>query len=264
LRRFVQPPFLHRARIVLLLCWIVPFLGTLGAGIFFAGAGYEPAKDGIAMDREAAEENLRARGGNKAQDEENPRAAGNIGQPDPAGGWAAPGGAGRPAGVSTAGGGEAGRPAPVASAARNQGAAAQPNSPGTAQSNRGYRDYNGNNREYNENLALLARIIFAEARGEPLEGQVAVGAVLLNRVKSPNFPDNLWSNIFRRGEFCTVRDGQIWLEPDAKAYRAAQLALNGWDPTNGALFFYNPARTTSRWIWSRPVTTRIGRHIFAR
>ncbi len=112
-------------------------------------------------------------------------------------------------------------------------------------------------------LNLLARVIYAEARGEPLEGQVAVGAVLINRVGSNKFPDDLWSVVFKKGEFCTVRDGQVWLEPNAEAYRAAQLAKDGWDPTNGALYFYNPSRTTSAWIWSRTVTTRIGSHVFA-
>ena len=112
-------------------------------------------------------------------------------------------------------------------------------------------------------LHLLARVIYAEARGEPFEGQVAVGAVLINRVKSPYFPNDLWSVVFKKGEFCTVRDGQIWLQPDATAYRAARLAKAGWDPTNGALYFYNPGKTTSAWIWSRTVTTRIGRHVFA-
>ena len=113
-------------------------------------------------------------------------------------------------------------------------------------------------------LTLLARVIYAEARGEPFEGQVGVGAVLVNRVLSSKFPDDLWSVVFKRGEFCTVRDGQVWLEPDATAYRAAKLAKDGWDPTNGALYFYNPSKTTSKWIWSRPVTTQIGRHLFAR
>ena len=112
-------------------------------------------------------------------------------------------------------------------------------------------------------LNLLARVIYAEARGEPFEGQVAVGAVLINRVRSPKFPNDLWSVVFKKGEFCTVRDGQVWMEPDATAYRAARLAKAGWDPTNGALYFYNPSKTTSAWIWSRTVTTRIGRHVFA-
>ncbi|NLM37721.1 MAG: hypothetical protein GX202_06310 [Firmicutes bacterium] len=112
-------------------------------------------------------------------------------------------------------------------------------------------------------LDLLARVIYAEARGEPLEGQVAVGAVLINRVRNPRFPNDLWSIVFKKGEFCTVRDGQVWLQPNATAYRAARLAKAGWDPTNGALYFYNPSKTTSKWIWSRTVTARIGRHVFA-
>ena len=121
-----------------------------------------------------------------------------------------------------------------------------------------------NNKVRNIDINLLARVIYAEARGEPFEGQVAVGAVLVNRVLSPKFPDDLWSVVFKRGEFCTVRDGQVWLEPNATAYRAAKLAKDGWDPTNGALYFYNPSKTTSKWIWSRPVTTQIGSHLFAR
>lgn len=121
----------------------------------------------------------------------------------------------------------------------------------------------GDSRDDGIDLHLLARVIYAEARGEPFEGQVAVGAVLINRVRNPKFPNDLWSVVFKKGEFCTVRDGQIWLEPDATAYRAARLAKAGWDPTNGALYFYNPSRTTSAWIWSRTVTARIGRHVFA-
>lgn len=116
----------------------------------------------------------------------------------------------------------------------------------------------------NIDITLLARVIYAEARGEPIEGQVAVGAVLLNRLSNRNFPDNLWSIVFKKGEFCTVRDGQVWLQPDATAYRAARLAKAGWDPTYGALYFYNPGKTSSKWIWSRPVTTQIGSHLFAR
>lgn len=112
-------------------------------------------------------------------------------------------------------------------------------------------------------IYLLARVIHAEARGEPFEGQVAVGAVLMNRLKNPRFPKSLKQIIFKRGEFCTVRDGQIWMAPDANAMKAARLAAAGWDPTGGAHYFYNPAKTTSRWIWSRPVTHRIGRHVFA-
>jgi len=123
---------------------------------------------------------------------------------------------------------------------------------------------NPNAAAWNANLNLLARVIHAEARGEPLEGQVAVGAVLLNRLESAKFPNSLWGIIFKKGEFCTVRDGQVWMNPNAQAYKAARMALSGWDPTHGALYFYNPAKTTSKWIWSRPVTTEIGSHLFAR
>lgn len=115
----------------------------------------------------------------------------------------------------------------------------------------------------NVDLYLLARVIYAESRGEPLQGQVGVGAVLLNRLKDSRFPKSLPQIIFKQGEFCTVRDGQIWKTPNEEAIKAARLAAAGWDPTGGALYFYNPAKTTSRWIWSRPVVNRIGNHIFA-
>lgn len=113
-------------------------------------------------------------------------------------------------------------------------------------------------------LEILARVIYAESRGEPFSGQVAVGAVILNRLRNPAFPSTIEGIVYKRGEFCTVRDGQINLRPDAEAFRAAELAVKGWDPSGGALYFYNPAKTTSRWIWSRQVTVKIGRHVFAR
>jgi spore germination cell wall hydrolase CwlJ-like protein len=110
---------------------------------------------------------------------------------------------------------------------------------------------------------LMAQLIHAEGRGESLEGQVAIGAVLLNRLRDRRFPNSLAGVIYEPGAFCTVRDGQINLTPNAKAVRAARLAAAGWDPTGGALYFYNPARSTSAWIFTRPVLTRIGRHVFA-
>jgi hypothetical protein len=110
---------------------------------------------------------------------------------------------------------------------------------------------------------LMAQLIHAEGRGESLEGQVAIGAVLLNRIRDSRFPKSLVGVVYQPGAFCTVRDGQINLSPDGNALRAARLAAAGWDPTGGALYFYNPARSTSRWIYSRPVLTRIGRHVFA-
>lgn len=115
----------------------------------------------------------------------------------------------------------------------------------------------------NVDIYLLARVIHAESRGEPFEGQVAVGAVLINRLKDSRFPNSLPQIIFKKGEFCTVRDGQIWKIPSQEAIKAARLAAAGWDPSGGALYFYNPVKTTSRWIWSRPVINRIGNHIFA-
>lgn len=113
-----------------------------------------------------------------------------------------------------------------------------------------------------EDLFLLASIIHGEARGEPYEGQVAVGAVVLNRVASENFPDTIAEVIYQRGAFDAVTDSQFYLTPNETAIRAAQDALNGWDPTNGALYYWNPVTATSRWIWSVPITASIGRHVF--
>lgn len=114
------------------------------------------------------------------------------------------------------------------------------------------------------NVDVLARLIHAEARGEKFLGQVAVGAVIVNRTQSRRFPGTIAGVVYAPGQFCTVRDGQINMKPNAEAYRAARAALSGWDPTGGALYFYNPAKTTSKWIWSRPVNVRIGSHVFAR
>ena len=111
---------------------------------------------------------------------------------------------------------------------------------------------------------ILARIIKAEAGGEPFEGQVAVAAVLLNRIRSGKFPSSISANVFRSGEFESVSNGYLWdINPTASSYKAALLALKGWDPTAGSLYFYNPAKSTSRWIWSRPIYTIIGKHYFA-
>ncbi|MCI8729385.1 MAG: spore cortex-lytic enzyme [Clostridia bacterium] len=110
---------------------------------------------------------------------------------------------------------------------------------------------------------LLAKCIYAEARGEPYTGMVAVGAVVLNRVKSPDFPNSVAGVIYQPWAFTAVNDGQINLEPDDTAKRAAKDAMSGWDPTNGCVYYYNPAKTTNKWIWSRPVKLVIGRHRFA-
>jgi len=112
-------------------------------------------------------------------------------------------------------------------------------------------------------LTLLARLVNGEARGEPYIGQVAVAAVVLNRVRSASFPNTISGVIFQQGAFDAVWDGQFDLEPTASAYRAARDALNGWDPTNGCLYYYNPSTATNDWIWTRQVQLSIGRHDFA-
>ena len=111
-------------------------------------------------------------------------------------------------------------------------------------------------------LDLLARLISAEARGEPYEGQVAVGAVVLNRVEHPSFPNSISGVIYQPGAFSCLDDGQF-NEPVAEsAYRAARDAMNGWDPSYGAVYYCNPATATSKWIWSRPLIVNIGKHRF--
>lgn len=111
---------------------------------------------------------------------------------------------------------------------------------------------------------LLAKVIAAEARGESYTGQVAVGAVVLNRVDSSSFPDTVSGVIYQAGAFSAVRDSNWSVSPDATSRKAAQDALNGWDPTGGALYYYNPAKTSNQWIRTRPVITTIGRHVFCR
>lgn len=111
---------------------------------------------------------------------------------------------------------------------------------------------------------LLARVISAEARGEPYTGQVAVGAVILNRVDSPLFPNTIAGVIYQPGAFTCLTDGQFNQPVVDSAYRAAQNAINGWDPTNGAIYYYNPATATSAWIRSRPIMLRIGSHVFCK
>lgn len=109
---------------------------------------------------------------------------------------------------------------------------------------------------------LLARLISAEARGEPYEGQVAVGAVVLNRVKHPSFPNSISGVIYQHEAFTCVYDGQFEQPVAESAYRAARDALNGWDPSYGAIYYFNPSTATSAWIWSRPEIVTIGRHKF--
>ena len=111
-------------------------------------------------------------------------------------------------------------------------------------------------------VELLARLISAEARGEPYTGQVAVGAVVMNRTRHPSFPSTISGVIYQRGAFSCIDDGQFWQPIADSAYRAAREALAGNDPTGGAIYYYNPAKTTNKWIWSRPVLTVIGSHRF--
>ena len=115
-------------------------------------------------------------------------------------------------------------------------------------------------------LQLMARAINGEARGEPYEGQVAVGAVILNRVRSSGFPNTIAGVIYEPGAFTAVADGQINvpIAEDSTVYKAAQDALNGWDPTGGAIYYFNPDTATNKWIWSRPLIKQIGKHRFCK
>lgn len=124
----------------------------------------------------------------------------------------------------------------------------------SSSSNSGYSD---------SDVMLLARLIYGEARGESYVGQVAVGAVVMNRIKSASFPNTMSGVIYQSYAFTAVADGQINLTPNATAKKAAQDAMNGWDPSYGALYYYNPATATSSWIFSRKTTVTIGNHVFA-
>ena len=122
----------------------------------------------------------------------------------------------------------------------------------------------GTNSSYtNNDTYLLAKAVYSEARGEPYVGQVAIAAVILNRVKSSAFPNTVAGVIYQPWAFTAVHDGQFELEPNATAYQAARDALNGWDPTYGSIYYYNPRTATNTWIRSRKVTTTIGKHVFA-
>ena len=114
------------------------------------------------------------------------------------------------------------------------------------------------------NVNLLARVVYGEARGEPYTGQVAVAAVVLNRVKSSKFPNTIAGVVYQSGAFDAVADGQINMTPDTTAKKAAQDALNGWDPSYGAIYYFNPSTATNKWIWSRPMTVTIGKHRFCK
>ena len=122
----------------------------------------------------------------------------------------------------------------------------------------------GSSTSSNNNLNLLSRLVYSEARGETYTGQVVVAAVVLNRVRSSSFPNTISGVIYERGAFDAVSDGQINLTPDSTARKAAQDALNGWDPSYGAIYYFNPNTATSAWIWSRPMTVTIGNHRFCK
>lgn len=114
-------------------------------------------------------------------------------------------------------------------------------------------------------VELLARLINGEARGESYIGQVAVGAVIMNRVKDPSFPNTIAGVIYQKGQFSCITDGQfdVAIDEDSTVYKAAEDAMNGVDPTNGALYFYNPSKTKSKWLFSLRTVTTIGKHVFA-
>ncbi len=118
----------------------------------------------------------------------------------------------------------------------------------------------------NSDIQLMARAINGEARGEPYEGQVAVGAVILNRVKSSQFPNTIAGVIYQAGAFTAVSDGQINVPIDegSTVYKAARDAMNGWDPTGGCIYYFNPDTATNKWIWSRPHVKTIGKHRFCK
>ncbi|MBY0222686.1 spore cortex-lytic enzyme [Mammaliicoccus sciuri] len=113
-----------------------------------------------------------------------------------------------------------------------------------------------------QDIKLLANAVYGEARGEPYEGQVAVAAVILNRIEHADFPDTVGGVIFQPGAFTAVSDGQIWLTPNERAKEAVIDAINGWDPSENAIYYFNPITATSKWIWSRPQIKKIGLHIF--
>lgn len=116
----------------------------------------------------------------------------------------------------------------------------------------------------NSDLYLLAKLVHAEARGEEYRGKVAVAATVLNRVASSSFPNTIAGVIYQSGAYTCVADGQINLEPDSESKKAAQDAINGWDPTSGCIYYFNPDTATSGWIWTRPQVLTIGKHIFCK
>lgn len=116
---------------------------------------------------------------------------------------------------------------------------------------------------FSENeIRLMSQAVYGEARGEPYVGQVAIAAVILNRIENEKFPDTVSGVIFQPGAFTAVADGQIWMTPDETSRKAVMDAINGWDPAEGCIYYFNPSTATSKWIWSRPQKKKIGKHIF--
>jgi N-acetylmuramoyl-L-alanine amidase len=115
-------------------------------------------------------------------------------------------------------------------------------------------------------VQMLARAVNGEARGEPFEGQVAVAAVILNRVRHPSFPNTISGVIYQPGAFTAVADGQINvpIDQNSTVYKACEAAMNGWDPSGGAIYYFNPDTATSKWIWSRSLIKKIGKHRFCK
>lgn len=128
----------------------------------------------------------------------------------------------------------------------------------------GIQSQNSSSSTGSTDLNLLSRVVYSEARGEPYVGQVAVAAVVLNRVSNSSFPNSISGVVYQAGAFDAVADGQINLTPDSTARKAAQDAINGWDPTYGCIYYFNPSTATSKWIWSRPQVLTIGKHIFCK
>ncbi|TMV52096.1 spore cortex-lytic enzyme [Paenibacillus mesophilus] len=151
-------------------------------------------------------------------------------------------------------------PAPAPTPAPGQGQATPPATAGQNEL------YSGSNHLglSNQDLNLMANAVYGESRGEPYVGQIAVAAVIINRVKSASFPNTVSGVIFQPGAFTAVADGQIWLTPNEVAKKAVQDALNGYDPSGGCLYYFNPETATSKWIWTRPQVKQIGKHIFCK
>ena len=122
----------------------------------------------------------------------------------------------------------------------------------------------GGSNSNNTDLNLLSKLVYGEARGEPYKGMVAVAATVLNRVADSRFPNTIAGVIYQSGAYTCVSDGQINLKPNAQSKKAAQDAINGWDPTSGCIYYFNPQTATSKWIWSRPQVMTIGKHIFCK